>query len=185
MYMHFVVWRPLKVISYIDLVFFYFCCFVLLNCRVVWTVVIHYWPSQGGPWYGSCCLFLVLEFRLCFTFSLLIIHVLLVRFGLRSDHLLGNSCPLGWPFVHIVFCLLVIWFISPFWFWEQDLPSDCSSSCSLLSHYTPYLRVVLYLGLAAWRMLYLSLYSINRQKLSLQLSNFGCCVFKGLPRQIN
>ena len=23
----------------------------------------------------------------------------------------------------------------PFWFWWQDLPSDCSSSCSLLSHY--------------------------------------------------
>ena len=28
-------------------------------------------------------------------------------FGLLSDHLCGNSCPLGWPFVLIVFCLFV------------------------------------------------------------------------------
>ena len=36
---------------------------------------------------------LVSEFRLCFTLYLFII--LLVRFGLLSGHLLGNSCPLG------------------------------------------------------------------------------------------
>ena len=35
-------------------------------------------------------------------------------FGLLSDHLLGNSCPLGWPFVLIVFCLFVILVISHF-----------------------------------------------------------------------
>ena len=29
-------------------------------------------------------------------------------FGLLSDQLLGNSCPLGWPLVLIVFCLFVI-----------------------------------------------------------------------------
>ena len=56
--------------------------------------VIHYWPFQGG---GSdvvlCCLFLVSEIRWCFTLCMFII--LLVRFGLLSDHLLGNSCPLG------------------------------------------------------------------------------------------
>ena len=34
--------------------------------------------------------------------------IFLVRFGLLSGHLLGNSCPLGWPFVLIVFCLFVI-----------------------------------------------------------------------------
>ena len=37
-------------------------------------------------------------------------------FGLLSDHLLGNSCPLGWPFVLIVFCLFVILVISHFGF---------------------------------------------------------------------
>ena len=47
---------------------------------------------------------------------------------------LGNSCPLVWPFVLIVFCLFVVFGYFPFWFWEQDLPSDCSSSCSVLSH---------------------------------------------------
>ena len=56
--------------------------------------VFHYWSFLGG---GSdvvlCCLFLVSEFRWCFTLCLFIIP--LVRFGLLSDHLLGNSCPLG------------------------------------------------------------------------------------------
>ena len=34
--------------------------------------------------------------------------MLLVRFGLLSGRLLGNSCPLGWRFVLIVFCLFVV-----------------------------------------------------------------------------
>ena len=38
-------------------------------------------------------------------------------FWLLSDHLCGNSCPLGWPFVLIVFCLFVILVISYFFFW--------------------------------------------------------------------
>ena len=42
--------------------------------------------------------------------------VLLVRFGLLSCHLLVNSCPLGWPYVLIVFCLFVVLFISHFGF---------------------------------------------------------------------
>ena len=29
--------------------------------------------------------------------------ILLVWFGLLSGHLLGNSCPLGWPYVLIVY----------------------------------------------------------------------------------
>ena len=41
-----------------------------------------------------------------YTFSFL--------FGLLSDHLCGNSCPLRWPFVLIVFCLFVILVISYF-----------------------------------------------------------------------
>ena len=42
--------------------------------------------------------------------------ILLVQFGLLSGHLLGNSCPFGWPFVPIVFCQFVIFIYSPFWF---------------------------------------------------------------------
>ena len=53
---------------------------------------------------------LVSEFRWCFTLCLFII--LLVRSGLLSDHLLGNSCPLGKPFVFGVSCLFVILVIS-------------------------------------------------------------------------
>ena len=37
-------------------------------------------------------------------------------FWLLSDHLCENSCPLGWPFVLIVFCLFVILVISYFGF---------------------------------------------------------------------
>ena len=42
-------------------------------------------------------------------FHLMFVHYTfrLVRFWLLSGHLLGNSCPLGWPFVLIVFCLFV------------------------------------------------------------------------------
>ena len=36
-------------------------------------------------------------------FHLMFVIIHLVRFGLLSGHLLGNSCPLGWPYVLIVF----------------------------------------------------------------------------------
>ena len=61
-----------------------------------------------------CYLFLVLEFGWCFNLCLFI--MLLVRFVLLSDHLLGNICPLSWPFVLVVFCLFVIFVISQFGF---------------------------------------------------------------------
>ena len=53
-----------------------------------------------------------IEFR-CF-FTLCLINILLVRFGLLSGHLLGNSCPLCWISVLIVFCLFVIFIYFPF-----------------------------------------------------------------------
>ena len=49
-------------------------------------------------------------------FHLMFVHYTLVRFGLLSGHLLGNSCPLEWPFVLIVFCLFVIFIYFPFGF---------------------------------------------------------------------
>ena len=45
-------------------------------------------------------------------FHLMFVHILFVRFWLLSGHLLGNSFPLGWPFVLIVFFLLILVFIS-------------------------------------------------------------------------
>ena len=74
---------------------------------------------------------LVSEFRGCFALCLFII--LLVRYGLLSGHLLGNSCPLGWPYVLIVFCLFVILIYFPFWFLERvwlliaSVPVHCFS----------------------------------------------------------
>ena len=54
--------------------------------------------------------------RVSVMFQLMLFFIiLLVRFALLSGHLLGNSCPLGWPFVHIVFCLFVIFIYFPFW----------------------------------------------------------------------
>ena len=81
----------------------------------------------------SLLLVLVSKCRWCFTLCLFII--LLVRFGLLRGHLLGNSCPLGWPFVLIVFCIFVIFTYFPFWFKERDLVFDCTSSSSLLFYY--------------------------------------------------
>ena len=54
--------------------------------------------------------------RVSVMFHRMFVIILLVRFGLLSDHLLGNSFPLGWPFVLIVFCLFVIFIYFPFWF---------------------------------------------------------------------
>ena len=46
-------------------------------------------------------------------YRLMFVHYTLVRFGLLSGHLLENSCPLGWPYVLIVFCLVFVFlFIS-------------------------------------------------------------------------
>ena len=52
--------------------------------------------------------------RVSVMFHLMKFIILLVRFGLLSGHLLGNSCPFGWPFVHIVVCLFIIFIYSPF-----------------------------------------------------------------------
>ena len=49
------------------------------------------------------------EFRWCCVFTV----VLLIWFGLLSGHLLGNSCPLGWAIVLVVFCLFVIFYLFP------------------------------------------------------------------------
>ena len=54
--------------------------------------------------------------RVSVMFHLMFVLILLVRFGLLSGYLLGKSCPLGWPYVLIVFCLFVIFIYFPFWF---------------------------------------------------------------------
>ena len=48
-------------------------------------------------------------------FHLMFDHYTLVRLGLLSGHLLGNSSPLGWPYVLIVFCLFVYFIYFPYW----------------------------------------------------------------------
>ena len=53
--------------------------------------------------------------RVSAMFHLMFVHYTLVRFGLLSGHLFGNSCLLGWPFALTVFCLFII-FISCFGF---------------------------------------------------------------------
>ena len=80
---------------------------------------------------------LVSEFRWCFTLCLFII--LLVRFWLLSSHLLGNSFPLGWPFVLIVFCLFVIFIYFLFGFrsgiWRLIAPVPVHCFLLLLPNY--------------------------------------------------
>ena len=55
---------------------------------------------------------------------LVMFHLMFVHYTLSSvwvaEWLLGNSCPLGWPCVLIVFCLFVVFIYFPFWFSEQD-----------------------------------------------------------------
>ena len=49
------------------------------------------------PMRKFCCgsLLPVLGVRVSMTFQLTCVHIILVRFGLLSGHLLGNSCSLG------------------------------------------------------------------------------------------
>ena len=65
-------------------------------------------------------------------FHFVFVHYTLVQFGLLGGRLLGGGCPLGCWFVLVVFCLFVVFVCFPLWFYERDLPFDCSSSCSLL-----------------------------------------------------
>ena len=61
--------------------------------------------------YGSC-----FGVRVSVMFHLCLFIIFLVQFWLLSDHLLGNSCPLGKQLVLIVFWLFVIFIYFPFWF---------------------------------------------------------------------
>ena len=67
-------------------------------------------------------------------FDLMFVHYTLVRFWLLSGHLVGNSCPHGWSYVFIVFCLFVFFlFISHFgfksviWLLIAPVPVHCFS----------------------------------------------------------
>ena len=66
-------------------------------------------------------------------FDLLFVQYILVRFELLSGHLSGNCCPLGWPYLLIVFCLFVFLFISHFdfksgiWLMIAPVPVHCFS----------------------------------------------------------
>ena len=62
----------------------------------MWFSVVCFWCQSFGD-----------------VFTLCMFIVLLVRFELLSGHLCGNSCPLGWPFLLIVFCLFVIFCYFP------------------------------------------------------------------------
>ena len=93
----------------------------------IWYFTIQF----NGFWFefSVACFWWLSEFRWCFTLRLFII--LLVRFGLLSGHLFGNS----WALVLIVFCVFVILFISHFGFESRICFLIASVSSSLLSHY--------------------------------------------------
>ena len=84
----------------------------------------------------------------CQSFSICLFIVLLVRFGLLSGHLLGNSCPLGWPFVFSVFCLFVILVTSHFGFESgiclliAPVPVHCFLITSLYGKNVTYIAIL-------------------------------------------
>ena len=80
-------------------------------------------------WFSVACF----GVRLSVMFHLMFVHFTLVRFWLLSGHLLGNSCPLGWSFVLIVFCLFVFYSFpilvlrAGFWLLIAPVPVHCFS----------------------------------------------------------
>ena len=94
--------------------------------------VAQYWPFRGG---GSGVVSVG-----CFGVGVSVMfRFVFVSYTFGSvwivGRLLGYSCPLGWQFVLIVFCLFVVFVCFPLWFWGRGLPFGCSSSCSLLFYY--------------------------------------------------
>ena len=76
--------------------------------------VIFYLPFQcGGSGVVSVVCFGV---RVSVMFHLMFVHFTFSSVWVAEGHLLGNSCPLGLPYVLIVFCLLVTCFYIPFCF---------------------------------------------------------------------
>ena len=85
---------------------------------------------------------MVFGVRVSVTFHLMFVHIILVRFRLLSDHLLGKSCSLGLPYVLFVFgnlyfcccccCFFVVFCFVLFRFglegvlWVQIAPGHCS-----------------------------------------------------------
>ena len=54
--------------------------------------------------------------RVSVMFHLMFVHYTLSSVWVLSGYLSGNRCPLGWPFVLILFCLFVFFVYFPFWF---------------------------------------------------------------------
>ena len=54
--------------------------------------------------------------RVSVMFQLMFVHYTFNSVWVVELPPLGNSCPLGWPSVLIVFCLYVFFINFPFWF---------------------------------------------------------------------
>ena len=60
-------------------------------------------------------------------FCLMFVHYTFSSVWVTEWPPFGNSCPLGRPYVLIVFCLFVIFIYFPFLFGGRDLAFDCPS----------------------------------------------------------
>ena len=68
-------------------------------------------------------------------FHLMFVHYTFSSVWVAECHLLGNSCPLGWPYVLIALCLFVIFiymyfpfgFKSGIWLLIASVPVHCFS----------------------------------------------------------
>ena len=84
-----------------------------------------YFQGGGSDLVSVACF----GFRVSMMFQLIFVHYT----GLLSGHFFGNSCPLGWPYVLIVFCLFEIKFIFHFgfksgiWLLIAPVPVHCFS----------------------------------------------------------
>ena len=63
-------------------------------------------------WFSVACF----GVRVSVMFNLMFAHYTFSSVLGANDHLLEKSCPLGWPFALIVFCLFIFSFISHFGF---------------------------------------------------------------------
>ena len=81
-------------------------------------------------WFSvACC-----GVRVSVMFHLMLVHYTFSLVWVTEWPPLGNSCPLGLPFVLIVFCLFEFFLkLFPIFVLSAELAFDCLSSCSLFS----------------------------------------------------
>ena len=126
-------------------------------CSVIWTLLKLLGTSYScrAQWEDALCTRIITLACMFWSFFPLIICNIIWPLYPDIFSLLTNTVRVYqisiayWIFFHCILSICDFWLFPKLVFWERDLPSDCSSPCSLLSHYLIYISSTLQIGLFA------------------------------------